>query len=150
MEANSVTRSYFDQMTGGHVSMRGREPMSDDPLREALAAVTDRKPCPHGHMDVMHVAPSHFDGPACPECSDAEYADRVQREEPCVICAALAQPAPERGLREAVRKAYEDGLIGLPEDEEHRWCDEDSGGTHRFDGDLWLDALARALSESDR
>lgn len=52
---------------------------------------------------------------------------------------------PGRPLREALGQAYIDGLIGQPDDPEHRWCDEDSGGQHRFDGGAWLDHLAAAL-----
>lgn len=57
-------------------------------MTAALRAVTTRRDCGHGYADVLHVAPFHFAGPACPACSDAEYADRMQREEPCVICLA--------------------------------------------------------------
>lgn len=63
-------------------------------LRSALEYVTHRSDCGHGHKDVIHVAPAHFTGPACPHCSDAEYADLMEREDPCLICAALAAFAP--------------------------------------------------------
>jgi hypothetical protein len=63
-----------------------------------LSDLISKRPCPHGHLDVMHVAPFHFEGPACPLCSDAEYADRMQREEPCGVCAlAAALTDQERG-----------------------------------------------------
>jgi hypothetical protein len=57
----------------------------------ALRFVTDVGDCGHGHREVLHVAPAHFAGPACPECSDAAYADEQQRVSPCPICAALAE-----------------------------------------------------------
>lgn len=58
--------------------------------RAALEYVTHRSACGHGYHDVVHVSPAHFDGPACPQCSDAEYANRMQREDPCPVCAILA------------------------------------------------------------
>jgi hypothetical protein len=72
-------------------------------LRAALEYVTHRSDCGHGHKDVIHIAPAHFTGPACPHCSDAEYADLMEREDPCLICAALAaQPAAPEPTTTAV------------------------------------------------
>jgi hypothetical protein len=62
-----------------------------DRLEAALRFVTDVDDCGHGHREVRHVAPIHFDGPACRECSDAAYADEMQRVNPCPLCAALAE-----------------------------------------------------------
>ena len=64
-----------------------REPLAG--LVAALESVTARRDCGHGRIDVIHIAPSHFIGAACPSCSDAAYADEMQRREPCPICAAL-------------------------------------------------------------
>ena len=78
-------------------------------LQEALASMTSRRSCEHGHIDVIHVAPAHFDGPACPDCSNAEYADEIQRREPCIICAALAAPPAAldvRAVTETLRFLY--------------------------------------------
>lgn len=82
-------------------------------VRTALESVTTRRDCGHGYTDVVHVAPAHFDGPACPHCSDAGYANAIQRAEPCVICAALtvreaaaATPSPDPTPDEA-RDWYE-------------------------------------------
>ncbi|HEY3545017.1 MAG TPA: hypothetical protein VGK17_02870 [Propionicimonas sp.] len=93
-------------------------------LRDALEAVTDRRDCGHGRVDVMHVAPSHFLGRACPECSDARYADEVQDREPCVICAALDAPAltvePDTALTlERLRDAID--AIDDPADTNRLW-----------------------------
>jgi hypothetical protein len=32
-----------------------------------------------------------------------------------------------------------------PEDDDHRWCDEDAGGAHRFDGKSWARDVLAAL-----
>lgn len=56
---------------------------------------------------------------------------------------AAADPG---GLREAIRKAYTGGLIAWPEDEHHRWCDGSGGDDHRFDIEMWLDDVERALA----
>ena len=58
--------------------------------------------------------------------------------------------APAEGL-DVARLAQMDYAF-WPEDTAHRWCDEDSGGLHRFDVASWAEDFAReyaALTPED-
>lgn len=65
---------------------------------------------------------------------------------PCDTIRALALPPDPDRLARALHDAYyQQNLIDAPADDAHRWCDEDSGGNHRLDGELWLRDLAAAI-----
>ncbi len=62
----------------------------------------------------------------------------------------LASPDTVDVMARALQGTYDADLIDAPVDDAHRWCDEDSGGNHRLDSELWLRALAAALIEAIR
>ena len=85
----------------------------------------------------------------------AHDSDKACGEVQVAHTAALAvlhhQPtAPAEGL-DVARLAQMDYAF-WPEDTAHRWCDEDSGGLHRFDVASWAEDFAReyaALTPED-
>jgi hypothetical protein len=57
-----------------------------------------------------------------------------------LLRAALAEAAPPSGALDVERLR---GMTDFwPNDEDHRWCDEDSGGGHRFDSAAWAQDFA--------
>lgn len=87
-----------------------RHEEANEALRAALVGLTDKRPCPHGYMDVIHVAPAHWESRGCPHCGPPHY-----RPVECNVCAAIgggAQSVPDSWVRrEAAISRRDSGYV---------------------------------------